>query len=541
MKVQKRSNLHEIIDIERFSCLWKLLRVTAWVRKAVAKFKSYSPSLCQGQETYSNAFLSIHEIQEAERRWIVTVQRDFDNRSKQLNNTLGLCLDKNGILTCRGRLENADLTVMQKHPILIPGESYFARLIIRDAHLRTAHGGPKDTLVELRSVYWVTKARSLVRQVLHRCPRPCKRLEGQAFKSVESSQLPTFRVQRSYPFANTGVDYLGPALVRQVYDHSLEMHKTWIVLYTCAVTRAVHLDMVPDSSASAFLRSLKRFIGRRGVPNLMISDNATCFKNEEVRMNEELLRLRVKWQFIAEASPWWGGFWERLVQTVKRSLRKVLFRASVTYEELQTTIIDVEGIINSRPLTYAYDNDVEEILTPSHLLLGRRLLSTFEEPFDGGSAVNNAVLTKRMRYLKSLSEHYWKRFRDEYLLELRSRHSQGQDPERTAEVGEIVVLHGTTKRNDWRLGKIVSLNPGLDGRVRSAVVKTFDGSKSRYLRRAIERLHPIEVRSVVPVTEKEIVESSNPTTDELTSSERSERPRRVAADTGILLRRLAEQ
>ena len=119
---------------------------------------------------------------------------------------------------------------------------------------------------------------------------------------------------------------------------------------------------------------------------------------------------------------------------MKRSLRKVLFRASVTYEELQTTIVEVEGIVNSRPLTYAYDNDVEEILTPSHLLLGRRLLSTFEEPFDDGCTVDNAVLTKRMAYLRSLSEHFWK----------------------------------------------------------------------------IERLHPIEVKSVMPVS-KEIAESSNPT------------------------------
>ena len=540
VRVQKRPNLREIIDIERFSCLWKLLRVTAWVLRAVAKFKSFFPKL-NSEETLANKFLSTNEIQVAERTWIVTVQREFDNRSKQLNNTLGIGLDKNGVLTCRGRMENADLTVQQKHPILIPGESHFARLIIRDAHLRTAHGGPKDTLVELRSLYWVTKARTVVRQVLHRCPRPCKRLEGLAFKSVEASQLPTFRVQRSYPFANTGVDYLGPALVRQVYDHDNVMHKVWIVLYTCAVTRAVHLDLVPDLSASAFLRSLKRFIGRRGVPNLMISDNATCFKNEEVRLNEELLRLRVKWQFIAEASPWWGGFWERLVQTVKKSLRKVLFRASVSYEELQTTIVEVEGIVNSRPLTYAYGDDVEEILTPSHLLLGRRLLSTFEEPFDDGSTVEIAVLTKRMKYLKSLSEHYWKRFRDEYLLELRSHHTQGKDPERTAEIGEVVVIHGTNKRNDWRLGKIISLNAGSDGRIRSAIVRTFDGSKSRYIRRAIERLHPIEVKSVVPVTEEEIAESSNHTTDELISSGRSERPRRVAADTGILRRRLAEQ
>ena len=76
---------------------------------------------------------------------------------------------------------------------------------------------------------------------------------------------------------------------------------------------------------------------------MMISDNATCFKSEEVRLNEELLKLQVKWKFIVEASPWWGGFWERLVQTVKRSLRKVLFR--VNYEELETVLLDIEGMI----------------------------------------------------------------------------------------------------------------------------------------------------------------------------------------------------
>ena len=311
VQVKKRPDLAQIFEIEKFSCLWKLLRVTAWVRRACSKFKN-SIEKNKSIDSVANKFLSINDIQEAERAWIVSIQRSFDDRSKQLNNTLGLRLDNNGVLTCQGRLDNSDLTIQQKHPILIPGESYFARLLIQDAHLRTAHGGPKDTLVELRSVYWVTKARTIVRQVIHRCPRPCKRLEGRAFKSVESSQLPSFRVQRSFPFTNTGVDYLGPALVRQVYDNDTdEMHKVWVVLFTCAVTRAVHLDLVPNSSASAFLRCLKRFIGRRGVPNLMISDNATCFKNEEVRLNEELLRMRVKWQFIVEASPWWGGFWER--------------------------------------------------------------------------------------------------------------------------------------------------------------------------------------------------------------------------------------
>ena len=138
-------------------------------------------------------------------------------------------------------------------------------------------------------------------------------------------------------------------------------------------------------------------------------------------------------------------------RNVKRSLRKVLFRASVNYEELQTVIIDVEGIINSRPLTYIYDDDVEEVLTPSHLVLGRRLPSTFDEPFDDGVDVDSAVITKRTKYLKSLSDYYWKRFREEYLLELRMAHVQGGYPARKPEVGEVVVIEGTTKRNDWRL------------------------------------------------------------------------------------------
>ena len=530
---ERRPKLTEIVTVDDFSCVWKLFRVTGWVRRFVGNYRRKIRG-----EPLITGFLSMQELKEAEIMWIISVQRGLEDQSKQLNNTLGLYVDEDNVLRCKGRLQNAELTVHQKNPILIPGNAPFAKLLVVDAHRRTAHGGKKDTIVQLRSKYWVTKARNLVRHMLHSCPRPCRRLEGKAFKSAEAAQLPSFRVQQSFPFTNTGVDYLGPVLVRQVYDDKrTEMHKTWVVLYTCAVTRAVHLDMVPDLSASAFIRSLKRFIGRRGVPNLMISDSATCFKNEEVKLNEELLRLQVKWRFIVEASPWWGGFWERLVQTVKRSLRKVLFRASVNYEELQTVIIDVEGIINSRPLTYLYDDDVEEVLTPSHLLLGRRLLSTFDEPFDDGVDVDSAVITKRMKYLKSLSDHYWKRFRDEYLLELRSQHVQGGDPTRVPEAGEVVVIEGTTKRNDWRLGVITSFITGADNRNRAAVVRTFDGSKTRLIQRPIERLYPIEIKATIPIGDHD--PSSVPQAPSEARVD-DERPTRRAADEGVLRRRLAD-
>ena len=62
-----------------------------------------------------------------------------------------------------------------------------------------------------------------------------------------------------------------------------------------------------------------------------------------------------------------------MIQLVKRSLPKILWEAQLTYEELLTVLIEVEGVVNSRPLTYIYPEVTEEPLTPSHLVIGRRL------------------------------------------------------------------------------------------------------------------------------------------------------------------------
>ena len=218
-------------------------------------------------------------------------------------------------------------------------------------------------------------ARKDVTNYVPKCRR-CKRLDGAPFKSKQAAQLPPFRVSPSHPFTNTGVDYAGPYLVKPIHDDAnVNMFNVHIVLYTCAATRAVHLDVVPDVGASSFFRSLKIFISRRGVPNLMISENASCFiKNEEVKLSEEMGTLGIKWKFIVEASPWWRGGGARLIKSMKRSLNRVIFRSSVNYEELLTIVIEIEGIMNSRPLPYI-NSDIEEILTPGILLMGKRILN----------------------------------------------------------------------------------------------------------------------------------------------------------------------
>jgi hypothetical protein len=84
---------------------------------------------------------------------------------------------------------------------------------------------------------------------------------------------------------------------------------------------------------------------------------------------------KIKWSFILEKAPWWGGFYERMIKSVKRCLRKTLGNGRLTYEELLTELVEIEAILNSRPLTYTSTEDCEEPVTTSHLMHGRRLLS----------------------------------------------------------------------------------------------------------------------------------------------------------------------
>ena len=107
------------------------------------------------------------------------------------------------------------------------------------------------------------------------------------------------------------------------------------------------------------------------MPDLSISYNVKCFTGRELK--DYLSMLSTSWRYILEASSWWRGFWERIVEVVKRCLRKILSKSKLTYEELLTVICEIESVVNSRPLCYVYDDSIEETITPSHLLLGRRV------------------------------------------------------------------------------------------------------------------------------------------------------------------------
>ena len=150
------------------------------------------------------------------------------------------------------------------------------------------------------------------------------------------------------------------------------------------MTRAVHLDAVSDQSTLTFLRCLKRFAARRGLPRQFVSDNGKTFKAaakyiqavfKDSTVKENLADLGTEWFFNIERAPWWGGAFERMVKSTKRCLRKMIGRAHFSLDELITALAEIEVVINSRPLSYISASDLEEPLTPSHLLVGRRILN----------------------------------------------------------------------------------------------------------------------------------------------------------------------
>ena len=212
--------------------------------------------------------------------------------------------------------------------------------------------------------------------------------------------------------------------------------KAWIVLYTCCVTRAIHLELVSDMSAPAFTHSFKRFSSQRGLSVLMISENGKAFEAaakviKDVVSSPEVQRyfegISIEWRFNVLKTPWWGGLFERLVRLTKRSLRKALGQAKLSHDELLTALIEIEMALSSRPLTYIHisANDLNEPLICLHLLVGRRLLSypdhlTISHGED--SDEDDSQLSTRFRRLNQLLDGFWRQWRWEYLPELCEPH-----------------------------------------------------------------------------------------------------------------------
>ncbi|XP_062539177.1 uncharacterized protein LOC134207479 [Armigeres subalbatus] len=172
-------------------------------------------------------------------------------------------------------------------------------------------------------------------------------------------ELPAARVTVSRPFSNTGVDYFGPVYVRLTPRRAAA--KAYVAVFICMCTKAMHLELVTDLSTERFIQALRRFIGRRGRVTDIYSDNGTNFVGARNQMKQLFVLLKsrehhetvarectkdeIQWHFNPPSAPHFGVLWE----------------AVLTFEDMNTLLVQVEACLNSRPLTAMSDdpNDLE--------------------------------------------------------------------------------------------------------------------------------------------------------------------------------------
>ena len=484
-------NITGLVDPEKFSSWFKLTKHCAWILRAVKNFMSG----CQHfkMSVVKRPWLTVMEMKEAEIFLIKDVQKvsfmkDYKDlcRNVEIQESSNLkslhpFFDKSaGIIRVGGRLKNSDLSMETRHQVLLPHDHHVTKLIIGAEHLLNGHAGTEQLVALLRKRYWIVKCRIAARQCIHSCMH-CQRYRVKPQVPL-MADLPVQRVSgNTVPFKFTGVDYFGPMTVKRARARV----KKWGCLFTCLVTRAIHLELADSLEADDFILMLRCFIGRRGKPAEIYSDNGTnfvgaCRELQEVlaqldqsrSVQNFLLRSSIQWNFIPPNAPHYGGAWERLVRSTKTALKAILKEQCVTENVLRTALIEVEDIINSRPLTYnSSDPNDFTALSPNHFL---RLGNTEHIP-PGIFHASEIDSRRRWRQAQVLVDHIWKRWKAEYLPTLTVR-NKWKVEERNHLIDDLVLLVDENRpRGQWSMGRVVEIFPSDDGRIRAMKVKTPHG------------------------------------------------------------------
>ena len=466
------------VYMAHFSSLFKLLKSVAWLHKFRQRLQG-KPATPLTPDDIENATLKLikfvqYQVFKNDFKCLLNgSQLPKSSQVRQLNPVV-----VNDVMCVGGRLSKASGEVV-KHPIILPQNHHLTTLIIRDAHARNGHVGVTHTLSVLRRKYYILRGYSQVKSVVLHCV-PCKKHHGKPLEQMMSDLPPERLVTTEPPFTFVGVDYFGPMNVKFRRGST----KRYGCLFTCLVTRAVHIEIAHKLDSDSFLMAFHRFMARRGKPQKVFSDNGTNFvaANKELadeikaindkKLEDEMLVQAVEWSFNPPHAPHTGGVWERLVRSVKSVFRHLVHDRLLTDEELLSFMCEAEKIINDRPLTkMGSDADDPTPLTPSHLLLLRGNTST--------SNTEANYVRRRWQVIQAIANDFFSRFVSEYIPELQLR-QKWCDVKNNLRVNDVVlVADQDLPRGQWPLGLVEEIELSSDGLVRAANVRVKDSLKRR--------------------------------------------------------------
>ena len=382
-----------------------------------------------------------------------------------------------------------------KHPIILPKKHHISKLVIAHIHNQGHHNlGVNFTLAELRQKYWIVNGREEIKRWKREC-NVCKLGRRRRGDQI-MAPLPEARLGTSLRcFAHCGVDFAGPFVIKLTRKVTA---KRYLCLFTCASTRAVHLEIACSLDTASFLNAFSRMVARRGKPEVMISDNGTNFTSAErelrdlvstldqTRIKEQVAHDGIQWRFNPPGGSHHGRIFEALIKSAKKALRAILGESRTTDEELLTAVVEVEGILNSRPLTYcSSDPNDEHVLTPNHFLYGQM----------GGPLAPRVIddlafnPRNRWRFTQDLISKCWRRLMKKYLSTLNTRNKWVEEKRNIASGDVVLMVDPSNPRGHWPLGRIQEIFPGPDEKVR--VVRVRTGGKDFV--RPITKLCPLEM------------------------------------------------
>lgn len=367
-------------------------------------------------------------------------------------------LDSSGILRVGGRLNSADLSEYAKHPILLPKNHQITKLIVMQYHIKYHHLNNETVVNEIRQIYSIARLRVVVKSVGRSC-QFCK-IRKVMPNPPRMADLPPVRLAKfTRPFTFVGVDYFGPMEVAV----GRRREKRWGMLITCLTVRAIHIEVAHTLSTDSCIMCMRNFMARRGVPLRAFSDNGTNFHgtNNELKsmwqgvdkdkLANEFTNSNIEWTFNPPSAPHMGGSWERLVQSVKKVLVQIKPSRTPSDELLRSLLIEVEAVVNARPLTYIPTDHDEEALTPNHFLFGS---SNGLKPV-GDFSNEAATLRKNWMTVQQISNSFWKRWVREYMPTL-TRRSKWFSNVKPIQVNDVVIIvDENNPRNCWPKGIVV--------------------------------------------------------------------------------------
>ncbi|XP_062710660.1 uncharacterized protein LOC134288796 [Aedes albopictus] len=483
----------------RYSSLLKLVRSTAWILRFANNCRTRNRA-CRRSEVlnakeHEEALIALVKLAQSECFPVELADLAAKEQVKPSSrlHTKDPCL-RDGLIRVGGRLRHAPVSFSRKHPIVLDSNHPLTKLIIVDYHHRLLHGGAQLMLSCMKERFWPLSGRNLARKVVHECVT-CFRARPRAHEQL-MGDLPMERVTPAPVFLRVGVDYCGPFNVRQASRKAAPI-KCYLCVFVCLVVKAVHIEMVADLTTEAFMAALRRFVSRRGKPEVIFCDSATNFVGARREISElhrlfraeqfqnavvtEAASNSIEFKFIPAKSPNFGGLWEAAVKSLKGHMRSVIGNTVLRPDELLTVVTQIEACLNSRPITpISNDHRDLEALTPGHFLVQRPLTAIPEPSLE--DIPDNRL--SRWCLVQRYSQILWKRWSTDYLSDLHNRNKWTRRRD-NLHIGTMVLLkEDKLPPLQWQLVRITEIHPGADGIIRVVTVRTQQGT----FRRGIQKI-----------------------------------------------------